>query len=217
MLALVGPSGSGKSTLIKLLMRFYDPTVGEIAINGVDIRAYSQASIRGLMGTVLQDVALFNDTIEDNIGFARPGASREAIRAAAEAAHAEGFISALPEHYMTLVGERGVRLSGGEKQRVAIARALLRDPQLIILDEATSALDSESERLVQEGLDRLMRGRTAIVIAHRLSTIAGADRILVLQHGRVLETGDHGSLLKRPEGLYAKLHTVQYGKQPSMV
>jgi ABC-type multidrug transport system fused ATPase/permease subunit len=213
-LALVGPSGSGKSTLIKLLMRFYDPTSGEIAINGVDIRTYTQASIRAAMGTVLQDVALFNDTIEDNIGFARPGASREAIREAAEAAHADAFIRGLPDEYMTLVGERGVRLSGGEKQRVAIARALLRDPQIIILDEATSALDSESERLVQEGLNRLMRGRTAIVIAHRLSTIAGADRILVLQHGRVLEIGDHGSLLKRPESLYAKLHTLQHGRQP---
>jgi ABC-type multidrug transport system fused ATPase/permease subunit len=208
-LALVGPSGSGKSTVIKLLMRLYDPTSGVVLINDRDIRAYTQQSLRGLFGVVLQDVALFNDTIAENLGFARPGAPREAVVAAAEAAHADTFIRQLPESYETMVGERGVRLSGGEKQRIAIARALLRDPSLIILDEATSALDSESERLVQEGLNRLMRGRTAIVIAHRLSTIANADKILVMQGGTIVERGSHGALLSQSDGLYARLHALQ--------
>jgi ABC-type multidrug transport system fused ATPase/permease subunit len=161
------------------------------------------------MGIVLQDVALFNDTIADNIAFARPDADPEEVRAAAVAAHADAFIRNLPDQYDTRVGERGIKLSGGEKQRVAIARALLRDPQLVILDEATSALDSESERYVQAGLEKLMHDRTAIVIAHRFSTVAKADRILVLQKGRIVETGDHGSLVSNRDGLYARLYALQ--------
>jgi ABC-type multidrug transport system fused ATPase/permease subunit len=209
MMALVGPSGSGKSTLIKLLMRLYDPSTGAILVNGTDIRRYTQESLRKLMGIVLQDVALFNDTIADNIAFARPDADPEEVRAAAVAAHADAFIRNLPDQYDTRVGERGIKLSGGEKQRVAIARALLRDPQLVILDEATSALDSESERYVQAGLEKLMHDRTAIVIAHRFSTVAKADRILVLQKGRIVETGDHGSLVSNRDGLYARLYALQ--------
>jgi ABC-type multidrug transport system fused ATPase/permease subunit len=209
MLALVGPSGSGKSTLIKLLMRLYDPSTGQILVNDTDIRRYTQESLRCLMGIVLQDVALFNDTIGDNIAFARPEASLEEVQAAARSAHADAFIRNLPDRYETRVGERGIKLSGGEKQRVAIARALLRNPQLVILDEATSALDSESERFVQDGLEKLMRNRTAIVIAHRFSTIAKADKILVMQKGRIIETGDHGSLVGNREGLYARLYNLQ--------
>ena len=209
MLALVGPSGSGKSTLIKLLMRLYDPSHGQILVNDTDIRGYTQESLRSLMGIVLQDVALFNDTIGDNIAFARPEASPDEVQAAARSAHADAFIRNLPDQYETRVGERGIKLSGGEKQRVAIARALLRDPQLVILDEATSALDSESERFVQEGLEKLMRNRTAIVIAHRFSTIAKADKIVVMQKGRIIETGDHGSLVGNREGLYARLYGLQ--------
>ena len=209
MMALVGPSGSGKSTLIKLLMRLYDPDQGQILINGTDIKAYTQESLRSLMGIVLQDVALFNDTIGENIAFAKPDASAEEVRAAARSAHADAFIRDFPDQYETRVGERGIKLSGGEKQRVAIARALLRNPQLVILDEATSALDSESERFVQDGLERLMRNRTAIVIAHRFSTIAKADKILVMQKGRIIETGDHGSLVGNRDGLYARLYNLQ--------
>ena len=209
LLALVGPSGSGKSTVIKLLMRLYDPSEGAVLINGQDLASYQQESVRMLMGVVLQDVALFNETIGENIRFARQSASLEEVVAAATTAHADAFIQNMPEGYETMVGERGVRLSGGEKQRVAIARALLRDPSLIILDEATSALDSESERFVQDGLDKLMYNRTSIVIAHRLSTIAHADKIVVMQGGRIVEIGDHGTLLENPEGLYARLHALQ--------
>ncbi len=209
MLALVGPSGSGKSTLIKLLMRLYDPDQGQILVNDTDIKGYTQDSLRSLMGIVLQDVALFNDTIGENIAFAKPEASPEDVEAAARSAHADAFIRNFPDQYKTRVGERGIKLSGGEKQRVAIARALLRSPQLVILDEATSALDSESERFVQDGLERLMRNRTAIVIAHRFSTIAKADKILVMQKGRIIETGDHGTLVGNREGLYARLYNLQ--------
>lgn len=208
-LALVGPSGTGKTTIIKLLMRFYDPSEGRILINGRDIRGYTQQSLRAQLGVVLQDVALFNDSIEENIAFARPSASAEEVRGAAAASHADAFIQRLPEGYDTLVGERGIKLSGGEKQRVAIARAILKDPQLIILDEATSALDSESEHLVQEGLRRLMLGRTSVVIAHRLSTIVNADQILVLQGGRVVENGSHAKLVGKSDGLYARLYGLQ--------
>ena len=208
-LALVGPSGTGKTTVIKLLLRFYDPTEGRVLINGRDLRDYTQASVRAALGVVLQDVALFNDSIGENIAFARLGANSAQIRAAARAAHADAFIQHLPEQYETRVGERGIKLSGGEKQRVAIARAMLKDPQLIVLDEATSALDSESEHQVQRGLGALMRGRTAVVIAHRLSTIVGADLILVMQGGRVVETGNHAVLANRADGLYAKLYTLQ--------
>ena len=208
-LALVGPSGTGKTTIIKLLMRFYDATEGRIRINGRDMRDYTQASVRAAMGVVLQDVALFNDSIEENIAFARRGADRAEVHDAASAAHADAFIRRLPEGYDTQVGERGVKLSGGEKQRVAIARAILKNPQLIILDEATSALDSESEHWVQQGLQALMRGRTSVVIAHRLSTIMSADQILVMQGGRVVETGNHNKLLSQHNGLYAKLYALQ--------
>ena len=209
--ALVGPSGSGKSTIIKLAMRFYDATEGEVLINGRDIRSFTQTSLRSQIGAVLQDIALFNDSIGDNISFARVGATRDEVIAAAKAAHADDFISRMTSGYDTLVGERGVRLSGGEKQRIAIARALLRDPNLIILDEATSALDTESEVLVQEGLKTLMKGRTSLVIAHRFSTIVGADKILVMKDGAIHEEGTHATLIGKGDGLYARLHTLQSG------
>ena len=215
-LALVGPSGSGKSTIIKLTMRFYDVSEGQVLINGRDIRSFTQDSLRTQIGAVLQDIALFNDSIGDNISFARVGASRDEVVRAAVAAHAHEFISQMADGYDTLVGERGVRLSGGEKQRVAIARALLRDPNLIILDEATSALDTESEVLVQEGLKTLMRGRTSLVIAHRLSTIAGADKILVMKDGRVAEEGNHATLVDRQDGVYARLHGLQAVRTPQV-
>jgi ABC-type multidrug transport system fused ATPase/permease subunit len=209
-LALVGPSGSGKTTIVKLLMRFYDPTEGRVLINGTDLRSYTQRSVRAKLGVVLQDVALFNDNIGENIAFAKPAATFEEVRAAAVAANADVFIASLPSKYDTLVGERGIKLSGGEKQRVAIARALLKDPELIILDEATSALDSESEHAVQQALQRLLRGRSSVTIAHRLSTVVHADQILVLKEGQVVERGRHASLLSsRPNGLYAKLFAIQ--------
>ena len=209
--ALVGPSGSGKSTIIKLVMRFYDPSSGHILINGQDIKSFTQESLRSQIGAVLQDIALFNDSIGDNISFAKVGATRDEVIAASKAAHAHDFIERLTEDYDTLVGERGVRLSGGEKQRIAIARALLRDPNLIILDEATSALDTESEFLVQEGLRRLMHGRTSLVIAHRFSTIVGADKIIVMKDGVIREEGTHAHLVANREGIYARLHSLQSG------
>ncbi|GAB3255905.1 ABC transporter ATP-binding protein [Chitinimonas naiadis] len=215
-LALVGTSGSGKTTIVKLLMRFYDPTEGRILINGRDLRDYQQRSVRALMGVVLQDVALFNDSIGENIAFARPGASRDDVQAAASAAHADSFIRNLDAQYDTLVGERGIKLSGGEKQRVAIARAILKDPQLIILDEATSALDSESEHLVQQGLAQLVSGRSSVIIAHRLSTVMNASLILVMQQGRVLEQGAHNQL-RSQGGLYARLFALQRGDQPAQL
>ncbi len=208
-LALVGPSGSGKTTIVKLLMRFYDATEGRITINGTDIRAYRARSVREKLGVVLQDVALFNDNIAENIAFAKPAASQEEVRSAARAAHADEFIQRLPEGYETLVGERGIKLSGGEKQRIAIARAVLKDPQLIVLDEATSALDSESEHLVQRGFAQLLSGRSAIIIAHRLGTVMNADQILVIKDGRVVERGRHSVLSQHHGGLYAKLFALQ--------
>jgi ABC-type multidrug transport system fused ATPase/permease subunit len=215
-LALVGTSGSGKSTIVKLLMRFYDVSEGRILVNGMDLRDYQQRTVRALMGVVLQDVALFNDSIGENIAFARPGASDEQVRAAARAAHADEFIQRMEAQYDTLVGERGIKLSGGEKQRVAIARAVLKDPQLIILDEATSALDSESEHLVQQGLERLISGRTSVIIAHRLSTVMSADLILVMRNGEVHERGTHAELTLRDGGFYAKLYALQSQGRPAL-
>ena len=206
--ALVGPSGTGKSTITKLLLRFYEPTEGQILINGQDISSFTQDSIRQHIGMVMQDVALFNASVEENLAMANARADKAAIIHAAKQAHADEFIKDLPKGYKTIVGERGVKLSGGQKQRVAIARAILKDPQLIILDEATSALDSESERLVQAGLSKLMAGRSALVIAHRLSTIMHADEILVLKNGKVAERGNHADLINQT-GLYKKLFDLQ--------
>ncbi|HSX41256.1 MAG TPA: ABC transporter ATP-binding protein [Candidatus Saccharimonadales bacterium] len=208
-LALVGPSGTGKTTITKLLLRFYEPTDGEILINDEPIRNFTQDSIREKMGVVMQDVALFNDTVEANLKLAQPEATHADVIRAAEQAHANVFIEKLPEKYKALVGERGVKLSGGEKQRVAIARAILKNPQLIILDEATSALDSESEHHVQAGLSELMEGRSSVIIAHRLSTVMKADQILVLKDNKIVERGTHTDLADKSGGLYAKLFKLQ--------
>ncbi|MEP7345770.1 MAG: ATP-binding cassette domain-containing protein, partial [Gemmatimonadaceae bacterium] len=207
--ALVGPSGAGKSTLVDLIPRFYEPTSGTIRLDGVDVREYTLTSLRGLTGIVSQDTVLFNDTVRNNIAYGAPGKFIDAqVVAAAKAANAHGFIEALPAGYNTILGERGTRLSGGQRQRIAIARALLTDPPILILDEATSALDTESERQVQEAIDRLLEGRTVFVIAHRLSTIQHASQILVLDRGVVVERGTHRELLARG-GAYARLALVQ--------
>jgi ABC-type multidrug transport system fused ATPase/permease subunit len=208
-IAIVGPSGVGKTTITKLLLRFYEPSLGSILINGISISDYTQVSIRKQIGMVMQDVALFNESIGENLRFAKPKATDAHLKIAAKLAHADDFISKLPDGYDTMVGERGIKLSGGEKQRVAIARAILRDPNLVILDEATSALDSESEQFVQQGLATLMEGKTAIIIAHRLSTIMKADQILVLQDGKIVERGDHRKLANKKSGLYARLYKLQ--------
>src|SRR2546426_7350354 len=207
--ALVGPSGAGKSTLVDLVARFYDPTDGVILLDGTDLRDYDVGSLRRMMGIVTQDPLLFNDTVARNIAYGVTDADPEAVRRAALAADADPFIREMPSGYETKVGDRGMRLSGGERQRVAIARAIFKDPALLLLDEATSNLDSESELLVQEALEVLFRGRTVFVIAHRLSTIQRADRILVLDQGRIVETGTHAELVRRP-GLYQKLHRLQF-------
>jgi subfamily B ATP-binding cassette protein MsbA len=209
MVALVGSSGSGKTTLVNLLPRFYEPTIGRILIDGVDIQSYSLKSLRAQIGIVSQEVVLFDDMIRNNIAFGRPGATDEEIREAARLAYAHDFIERLPHGYQTLIGERGVKLSGGERQRIAIARAILRDPPLLILDEATSALDTESERVVQQALGNLMKERTTVVIAHRLSTIQRADRIVVLDRGTIAELGTHEELLRRG-GHYKRLHAMQF-------
>ncbi len=202
--AVVGPSGAGKSTLASLLARLYDPSGGRIELDGHDLRALDPTWLRQQVGTVAQEPILFSTTIADNIRYARPDASDAEVEAAARVANAHGFVSAFPEGYATKVGERGVQLSGGQKQRVAIARAVLKDPRILVLDEATSALDAESEHLVKEALDRLMQGRTTLVIAHRLSTVRDADRVVVLEGGKVVQSGRHASLMGE-EGLYRRL------------
>jgi subfamily B ATP-binding cassette protein MsbA len=212
--ALVGSSGAGKSTLADLVPRFHDVSGGRILWDGVDIRSLTMASLRGQIAVVAQDTFLFNESIAANIAYGKPGASRAQIEAAAKAAYAHDFIGLQPQGYDTLVGERGARLSGGQRQRVAIARALLKDPPLLILDEATSALDTESERAVQLALEALMQGRSSLVIAHRLSTVQSADRIVVLDAGRVAEEGRHGDLLAK-DGLYARLYRLQFHDQPA--
>ena len=209
-IALVGPSGSGKSTLVDLIPRFYEPTEGRIVVDGVDTREIKLPALRALTGIVGQETVLFHDTVRNNIAYgAADKYSQSQIEAAARAANAHEFIMELPGGYQTLLGERGTRLSGGQRQRLAIARALLSDPPILILDEATSALDTESERLVQEAIDRLLQGRTVFVIAHRLSTIAHADQILVLDRGEIVEQGSHPELLAR-RGAYYRLHSLQF-------
>jgi len=208
--ALVGASGAGKSTLVDLIPHFYEPSDGRILFDGVDSRDITLDSLRALTGIVSQDTVLFNDTVRNNIAYgAADRYSRDQIEAAAKAANAHGFITELPDGYDTVLGERGTRLSGGQRQRIAIARALLTDPPVLILDEATSALDTESERLVQEAIDRLLAGRTVFVIAHRLSTVQHADLILVLDRGRIVERGTHDELLAR-RGAYFRLHSLQF-------
>jgi ABC transporter fused permease/ATP-binding protein len=215
-IALVGPSGAGKSTLTALLLRFYDPESGRLLIDGRDARDYPLAWLRGQMAIVPQDILLFGGTIAENIVYGRPGADAGAVREAARQANADEFISAFPEGYATLVGDRGIKLSGGQRQRVAIARAILKNPSILILDEATSSLDSEGERLVQVALDRLMQGRTTFIVAHRLATIRNADRIAVIEAGRVVEMGNHDELSANPDGLYRRLSSLQFG-QPGAV
>ena len=207
--ALVGPSGAGKSTLMDLLPRFYDPTSGEIKIDEIDLKKIDLGSLRGLMGIVTQETILFNDTVWNNIAYGHEQASEDRVYDAARAANAHDFIMAMPQGYQTIIGDRGVKLSGGEKQRLAIARALFKNPPILIFDEATSSLDSESEALVQEAIDRLMKGRTVFVIAHRLSTIQNVDRIVVLDHGRIAQIGDHKSLMEEG-GLYKRLYQMQF-------
>jgi ATP-binding cassette, subfamily B, bacterial MsbA len=207
--ALVGPSGAGKTTLADLLPRFHDPADGRVLMDGVPLTQLTRRSIRSLMGVVSQDTILLNDTVHANIAYGSPGATRAQVEAAAAAANADGFIAQLPQGYDTVLGERGTRLSGGQRQRIAIARALLRDPPILILDEATSALDTESERLVQQAIDRLMEERTVLVIAHRLATVRDADEIVVLDAGRVVQRGNHEALF-RAGGLYRRLYDLQF-------
>jgi subfamily B ATP-binding cassette protein MsbA len=209
LVALVGASGSGKTTLTNLLLRFYDPTTGSVRIGGINIRDVTTRDLRNQIAVVTQETILFNDTIRNNIGLGRPGASEADIVAAAKHAHAHDFISEKPEGYNTVIGERGVALSGGQRQRLAIARAILKNAPILILDEATSALDTESERIVQAALEELMIGRTTICIAHRLSTIQRADMIVVMSEGRIVETGTHNELLARG-GVYSNLHNMQF-------
>jgi ABC transporter fused permease/ATP-binding protein len=207
--ALVGPSGAGKSTVSQLLLRYYDPLAGRVQVDGHDLAGVHPRELRERIGIVSQEPVLFAASIEENIRYGRPDASFDDVVRAAKAANAEEFVVGFPEQWRTIVGERGVQLSGGQKQRIAIARALLKDPPILVLDEATSALDAESEHLVQEALERLMAGRTTLVIAHRLSTVQGADRVVVLEHGKVVEEGTHGELLAR-DGLYRKLVQRQF-------
>ena len=208
-IALVGASGAGKSTVTSLLLRFFDINEGEILIDGVPINEYDIKHLRSHIALVPQEVILFAGTIEENIAFGNPSASKEDIVLAAKQANAYEFIEKFPESFATQVGDRGIQLSGGQKQRIAIARALLKNPTILILDEATSALDSESEQLVQEALDNLMKGRTSLVIAHRLSTIRKADKIYVLDQGKIVEEGTHSELLTLEKGIYSNLVSIQ--------
>ena len=210
-LAIVGPSGAGKSTLFQLLLRFYDPESGCIKVDGVNISRVAPEAVRARIGLVPQETVIFGTTAKENIGYGRPNASDSEIKAAAEAAAADVFIRQLPEGFETFLGERGTRLSGGQRQRIAIARAILKDPPILLLDEATSSLDAESERVVQEALEHLMEGRTTIVIAHRLATVLKATRIVVLDHGRIVDIGSHDELVKR-DSLYKRLAELQFGE-----
>ena len=211
--ALVGPSGAGKTTLASLLPRFWDPGRGRILLDGVDIRSLRLADLRGAIAIVPQDPALFSGTVRENIAYGRPGATFEEIESAGRAAHAHEFVERLPQGYDTLVGERGVKLSGGQRQRVAIARAILKDPAILILDEATSSLDTESERLIEDALSQLLVGRTTLIIAHRLSTVRRADRLVVVDRGRIVEEGSHAELLALGR-LYARLYQRQFRDEP---
>jgi len=211
MLALVGPSGAGKSTLVDMIPRFNDPASGVVYLDGRDLRELDSKSLRKLMGIVGQETILFHDTIFNNIAYGKRDATQEQVEEAARAANAHQFISQMPEGYQTVIGERGVRLSGGERQRISIARAILKNPPILIFDEATSALDAQSETLVQQAIDRLMSNRTAVVIAHRLSTVQRADRIVVLDKGRITETGKHQELLDK-KGIYWKLYNLQFNQ-----
>jgi ATP-binding cassette subfamily B protein len=217
---LVGHSGSGKTTFVKLIQRLYDVPDGRIVIDAQNIASATQASLRSQIAIVQQEPILFHRSLAENIAYARPSATGEQIERAARLANAHDFIARLPRGYQTLVGERGVKLSGGERQRVALARAFLADAPILILDEATSSLDSESEALIQQAMDRLMRGRTSIVIAHRLSTVRAMDRILVFEHGAIVEDGDHRSLLELDDGHYRRLFDRQSGafaKRPELI
>jgi subfamily B ATP-binding cassette protein MsbA len=214
--AIVGTSGAGKTTLVNLLPRFYDVTEGTLLIDGQDIRGATLKSLRDQIGLVAQETVLFNDSVRANIAYGLSEVDEARVEAAARAAFAHDFILDLPRRYDTIIGERGSRLSGGQRQRIAIARALLKDPPILILDEATSALDAESERLVQQALANLMKGRTTLVIAHRLATVRTAHRIVVLDGGEVRETGTHEELLRRPGGLYSRLYELQFSEDPAV-
>jgi ABC-type multidrug transport system fused ATPase/permease subunit len=206
--ALVGPSGAGKTSIANLLSRFYDPIQGQVTVDGYDLRRVKLASLRSQVAVVLQDTFLFNATIRDNLLYGKPDATQEELVAAARAAYAHDFIAELPDGYDTETGERGVRLSGGQKQRLALARAILADPRILILDEATSSVDAEAEFLIQQALESVLKGRTALVIAHRLSTIRDADKIVALEGGHIIEVGDHHELMRRG-GLYSQLYRRQ--------